>query len=193
MSFVLFTEQGTTPDTPGTSTVRGYVGSDGLFRTIDDAGAVTVYSGLKPAPDVILEDQKTSGTSAGTSASGTWYAATINTIVHDPDSLVTLASNTFTFSVDGYIEWGFTFLRPDNFRTRLLNATDFSEDAISFSEYSNQATENSNAWSRYRAFVTAGKDYRIDRKVSYGVSTYGYGFASSMGVEKYGYVHFWRT
>lgn len=193
MSIITLTEQGSAPSTPASSMTKVYVGSDGLLRSVDDAGTVTVYSGVKPAPDVILEDQKTSGTSAGTSTSGSWYAATINTIVRDPDSLVTLVSNTFTFSVDGYIEWGFTFLRPDNFRTRLLNATDSTEDAISFTEYSNQGTENSNVWSRYSAFVTAGKDYRIDRKVGYGVSTYGYGFASSMGVEKYGYVHFWRT
>ena len=90
MSIITLTEQGSAPSTPASSMTKVYVGSDGLLRSVDDAGTVTVYSRCKACPRCYLRGPKTSGTSAGTSTSGSWYAATINTIVHDPDSLVTL-------------------------------------------------------------------------------------------------------
>lgn len=40
---VLLAEQGSAPTTPAAGHARGYVGADGLWRTVDDAGTVTAY------------------------------------------------------------------------------------------------------------------------------------------------------
>jgi len=45
----------------------------------------------------ILADRKAQGTSGGTATTGAWTTRTLNTVVSDPDKLVTaLASNVFT-------------------------------------------------------------------------------------------------
>lgn len=43
MSQICLTELGATPQTPPVNKVRIYVGSDGILRSVDDAGAVTTY------------------------------------------------------------------------------------------------------------------------------------------------------
>ena len=64
-------------------------------------------AGLRGIPDVILEDQKASGTTGGTSVATSWNTRTLNTEVYDPSGLCTLTANKFTFTVDGFIEFAF--------------------------------------------------------------------------------------
>lgn len=44
MSTLILVESGTTPTTPSSGKVRFWVGTDGVLRSIDDAGSVTIYN-----------------------------------------------------------------------------------------------------------------------------------------------------
>lgn len=76
--------------------------NSGNWRCYSYARAATApFAGA--APDVIIEDQKTSGTNGGTATSGARETRTLNTLVYNAGSLASLASNDFTLPSDGEI------------------------------------------------------------------------------------------
>lgn len=96
-------------------------------------GAATggLWEMMSPAGDVaqslstaILEDQKTSGTSGGTSVSGAWTTRTLNTEASDSSGIVTLSANAFTPVAGTYnVTASAPFWATDMTRIRLRNST----------------------------------------------------------------------
>ncbi|RVB00504.1 hypothetical protein EN912_18565, partial [Mesorhizobium sp. M7A.F.Ca.CA.004.02.1.1] len=114
------------------------------------------------APDAIMEDQKASGINGGTFTSGAWRTRDLNTEVRDPYGLISLASNQFTPTVAGWVEWSAPACKIGVHQSRLFNVTDGVEVTAGTSEQ----TDNGNDFTQTRSIggapVVAGKTYRIE-------------------------------
>jgi len=176
--------------------VNGYdvgTGPNDLLQ-LDSTGALP--DGLISfVPDAVLEDRKADGTSGGAASSGSWQIRDLNTKARDPDSLITLSSNTFTPSVDGWIEWSAPAHYVEQHQTRLFNVTDGTAERYGTSE----STDFNETGVQTRSFgswlVEAGKTYRIEHRTRYSRGD-GLGRSRSWGdsdaYEVYTIVHYWR-
>lgn len=157
---------------------------------ITDFAAAAIAAG-GGAPDAVLEDQKASGTEGGDFTSGVWLPRDLNTKVRDPAGLITLAANSFTPSVNGWVEWEAPAIACARHRTRLFNVTDGVFVTNGTSAYSN---DNSNVTvSSGGGPVSAGKTYRIEHICSVTHNITGLGVASNLATETYARVKYWRT
>lgn len=109
------------------------------------------------APHFMLEDQKASGTSGQTIASASvWTTRDLNTEVLDPEGIVSISSNSFTPTVNCWVEW--QSVGRDAHMTRLYNVTDATTVSTSTTATATgvgQVTSGGGA-------VVAGKSYRIE-------------------------------
>lgn len=86
--------------------------------------------------DVIIEDQKPSGTHGGKFESGAWRTRTLNTLVYNHGSLASLSNNKFTLPAGTYcIEWDAPAYKVDSHKTRLVNADTLGTVAYGTSEF----------------------------------------------------------
>lgn len=184
MSKIVLTEQGSTPATPSTSKVRVYVGSDGLLRSVDDAGTVTAYGtggGVSNAPSAIIQHRVSSGTDGGTQGTpGSWYTYPLNYELSDPDSIVSLSSNQFTVTTDCFF-WFDGFLSLYGASTaygkiRVYNVTDSAVSTLGPSFKGVSGWDMS--YKQMCGDLESGKTYRIEYKTQYAGSL---GLSSSIG------------
>ncbi|TIP22449.1 MAG: hypothetical protein E5X67_36875, partial [Mesorhizobium sp.] len=98
-------------------------GTAGQTLRMNSGATAPEWGGGNGAPDAVLEDQKASGTSGGTGVSTTWTTRDLNTEVRDPSGLVSISSNQFTPTVDGWVEWS-TPVYAVGMLSRLWNVTD---------------------------------------------------------------------
>jgi hypothetical protein len=145
------------------------------------------------APDAVLEDQKTAGTDGGDFTSGAWRTRDLNTEAKDTHSLVSISSNQFTPTVNGWVEWSAPALKVELHKTRLFNVTDTAVAGVGSTE-KNAAGENTMTRSCGGAPVLAGKAYRVEHQSSATNAGDGFGIASGFSAtEVYTRVLFWRT
>lgn len=142
-------------------------------------------------PNVIMEDQKTSGTEGGTFTSGSWQTRTLNTEVSDTDSLVSISSNQFTPTVSGYVSCIAPAYKVGAHQIRLFNVTDTAVSAIGPQAVARDS-DNVQTTAHVGGFVIAGKAYRIEHRCATTKAVNGYGQATSWGTEVYTSVVFWR-
>lgn len=200
--------------TPTLSTIEGLslVAGDTLYSTGADtitrlakgtaaqvltmnAGATapewqTVSTSL--APTAVLEDQKAAGTDGGTFTSGAWQTRTLNTEVYDPSGVMGLASNEFTPTVNGWVEWSAVAYQAENHKTRLYNVTGAAIVGYGMSAQADNAVEVPTT-SDGGGPVAAGVTYRIEHRCSLTGATSGFGVAQGTGTEVYCRVKFWRS
>ncbi|MBX3039244.1 MAG: hypothetical protein KF789_00885 [Bdellovibrionaceae bacterium] len=101
------------------STTGGFKFPDGSIQT---SSATAGSSG--GAPDLLIRDQKASGTGAGTMTVGTWTTRTLNTVVRNVLSGASLSSNQITLPAGSYwAKWGAPCYQCGNTRSRLYNVT----------------------------------------------------------------------
>lgn len=190
-------------------TVQGY----GLYRIINnltedtapdsDADFVITYDTsagtekkVKPALlagslIAIIEDQKASNTDGGTFTSGADQTRTLNTLVFNRNSLVSLSSNQFTLPAgDWEIEWS----APagafcGSHQTILRNVTGGADLARGSSEFSSQDTARGDVISRsvgsFRHSPSAPNTYEIRHRCSNTTGTTGFGDGNGFGTEVY--------
>ena len=162
--------------------------------------ALTVTAGsgsqIETAPDIILQDQKTSGTAGGTFTSGSYQQRTLNILVRNNNSLGSLASNKITLpSGTYYAEWWASALQVNANQTRLWNATDSSLINFGSTEYSNSggayAVVKSIGCSVFT--ITSSKAIEIDHQCGSTVATNGFGIAATFGnIEVYAELRIWK-
>ncbi len=101
----------------------------GLWRCVDYTRAV-IGPNQSVAPDVIVEDQKASGTSGGSATGGPWATRALNTVVRNTGSVGSLAGNRLTLPAGTWLfEARAVFSAGPNSvaracRMRIYNATD---------------------------------------------------------------------
>lgn len=144
------------------------------------------------APHAVLEDRRASGTSGGTFTAGAWQTRTLNTKVRDPSNLISLLSNQFTPSVDGWVEWRAPANQCGGHQSRLYNVTDAVVAGQGTSEITLSASATSQNNSTGGCAVVAGKTYRIEHQCT---TTRSGGFGESLGFggEVYSRLNFWRN
>ena len=143
-------------------------------------------------PDFILEDQKAQNTDGGTFTSGAWQTRTLNTEVRDDGGIVSISSNEFTPTVNGWVYWEAPALKVDNHQSRLYNVTDTAVAGTGTSMFAANSGDGNN-FSTGWAAVTAAKAYRIEHQCATTRNTDGFGQASDFGTEVYARVLFWRV
>lgn len=151
------------------------------------------------APHAVLEDQKSAGTAAQSMTSSGWHTRNLNTEARDPSGYITISSNTFTPTQNGWVEWECPAINePGGYgvdipatKTRLYNSTDGS--VVSYGTTGMLYLSHSFI-STGGGAVTAGKAYRIDQYLS-AASPYCRGGASiaGQGTQVYLRIKYWRT
>lgn len=141
------------------------------------------------APDVIIEDQKTSGTHGGTATSGSWQTRVLNTLVRNNGSVASLSSSQFTLSAGSYyVSWNAPSNQTNANQTRLQNVTDATTAGYGSSEYSGSSLSDSTACRSFGSTVVTiagSKAFEIQHRVGTTHSTTGYGVAGGLGTEVY--------
>jgi len=141
--------------------------------------STTGISGTK----AVIRDQKASGTNGQTLTANTWVTRNLNNET-DPSGVISISSNQFTPTVNGWVEWHAP--GRDSFSTRLRNTSDGATVAKGTSiaiggGYISQSTG--------MAPVIAGKSYSIQQMTNLSLPG-GYASAPADGVEIYTQVFF---
>ncbi|RWM29400.1 pyocin knob domain-containing protein [Mesorhizobium sp.] len=163
------------------------------FRVYENGGELDARYALLGSgpPNAVLEDQKASGTAGGSATAGSWQTRDLNTEIRDPSGLISIASNAFTPTVAGWVEWSAPAWAVANHQTRLFNVTDGVVVAYGSSERAGFGSDGVTR-STGGAPVAANKAYRIEHQVISSRATTGYGFNNGFGTEVYSRVNFWR-
>jgi len=119
--------------------------------------------------DVIIEDQKSSGTDGGTFSSGAWITRDLNTLVYNHDSLASLSNNRFTLPAGTYcIDWDAPGHRVNRHKTRLYNYTSSTVVAYGTNEYATAAKDEhgtaSRSWGTAIVTITASTAFTIQHR-----------------------------
>ena len=133
--------------------------------------------------DVIIEDQKPSGTSGGRFDSGAWRTRDLNTLVYNHDSLASLSNNRFTLPAGTYcIDWDAPGHRVNRHKTRLYNYTSSTVVAYGTNEYATAAKDEhgtaSRSWGTAIVTITASTAFTIQHRSEASYSK-GFGEASN--------------
>jgi hypothetical protein len=139
-------------------------------------------------PDVIIEEQQTSGTAAGASTTGSFATRVLNTLVRNVDTMASLSSNQFTLGVGTYyVSWSSPAFAVDAFKSRLQNITDGTTTAYGTSEYSENATPKAATRSVGSIVVTiaGSKAFAIQQQNAIVKSVNGLGVSTGFGTEVY--------
>ncbi len=157
-----------------------------------NSGATAPSWGSGGAPDAVLEDQKSFGIDGGTATSGSWQTRTLNTEVRDVYGVISISSNQFTPTVDGWVEWAAPAFGVNNNQSRLYNVTDATAVAYGNAGIARTSDDDNDSVSQGGGAVTGGKTYRIEHRVAASRATDGYGQAAGFGgTEVYTRVRFW--
>jgi hypothetical protein len=180
--------------TPNNILEKGAVRFDGV-QSLTDAQKEQARSNIGGViPNAVIEDQKAYNVAGGTFTAAAWQTRDFNTEVRDPDSLISVSSNAFTVTVDGWVEWSCPAFMTDRHTTRLYNVTDSAVVVYGTTEYARNSYTVQN-----RSFgggaVVAGKTYRIEHYAAVTRSTQGFGVESdNSGVASvYSRLKFWRA
>ena len=183
----LNTAQTTAAWETGTSTVEGKVSPEKVAAAIAEQQAS--QSGV---PDAEIWDEKTSGTVGDSLTGDTWTTRTVNT-KRDPNTLVTLSSNTMEFTKAGFIRCFVPVGNPGtdstrNFRAGVYNVT----DSVMVNEgMSMNASRGEAGFSIVTAVVETGKQYSVQTIATSGSNG---GEATSLGTaEIYSMVEYYSN
>jgi hypothetical protein len=138
-----------------------------------------------------LYDEKSSGTSGGSSSTG-WNTRHLNT-KSDPDSFVTLNTSTFKFTLGAgtyLIHWSAPAFQSNSHQSGLYDDTAGSHLSSGTSLYSSSSNAVSNASFGYCDHtITSNNTYYIRHHFQTAITTNGLGVANASGVaEIYTYV-----
>lgn len=169
--------------------VLGVVSNGGLSVTNGDGGAGAPTFDVNRAWDVILEDQKASGTAGGTSVATASTTSVLNNKVRDPNGLCTLASNQFTLAAGVYSITAFKELTGSSSgRISLFNVTASAELVGGLNIYSNNVTVPSSGHMVLNGVFTVAASQALEIRyyADAARATDGLGAAVSSGaVERY--------
>lgn len=160
--------------------------------------AITTTAGsanqVATAPDIILQDQKTSGTAGGTFTSGAWRQRTLNTVVRNVIAGASLASNQITLPAGTYFaRWSAPAYGVVLSQSRLFNATDST--VIGYGQSMGASGASMTLLSNGEAVftLTSGKAIEIDHQCGTTGTTTGFGQPVSFGnIEVYSDLMIWK-
>lgn len=187
-----------TPDTGS----GGAIGGVPAPAAGDAAGGKVLGAGgsfvpKSAAPDVILEDQKSTGTSGGTFTSGADRTRDLNTEVRDSNSYCTLSSNQFTLVAGTwYIEADAPAYGTDGHQLILRDVTggaDLKRGTSERARYDGGAVPAQTRSFLSHVFTNGSSNaYEIRHRCGTTSSSVGFGQALNAGAELYTRVRLWK-
>jgi len=174
------------------------IGKSTAATALDVSGTVTATAfsgpGLGP-PDVIIEDQKTAGTTAGGFTSGS-QRRDLNTLVRNINTLVSLSSNQFTILTAGtfFLRWSAPAWRVDQHMAFLKNDSD-SINYAGGGEYSPSAVDSAQSRSFGETILTiaGARTFSLFHTGTTTRAANGFGLATGNGLtEVYSRVEIWK-
>lgn len=165
----------------GTQEIMLQDGAD--LKKLSLANLALFIAGL---PVVLVRDEKSDGTSAGTFTNGAWRQRDLNTEVIDTHNLASVGSNQVTLAAGTWL----AIVRAPAFtvsdhRARLYNATDTAVVQLGSNTRSVQSASDS--WILTSFTIAESKTFQVDHYCSSTVATTGFGRndALTLGVEVY--------
>ena len=145
------------------------------------------------AADVIVEDQRASGTNAGASTSGSYETRTLNTLVRNNGSIASLASNQVTIpSGTYYAVWSAPSTNSTQHQSKLRNVTD-STDSFGTTQFAGSGAQTDSPGSVVLT-IAASKAFAVQARVFTSSSPAGQGSAASFGnIEVYARLQLWKV
>ena len=152
----------------GVVTATSFVG-DGAGLTNVSAGLFTSYA--------VIEDQKGAGANGGTFTSGAWRTRDLNTEIFDPDNIVSISSNQFTFQAGNYfIEASAPAYHVDRHQAALYDITADNFHTVGTNEYAKgDAGTGSRSIVIARVSISSANVYEIRHRCQTTFATYGFG------------------
>ncbi len=148
------------------------------------------------APDVIVQDQKTTGTNGGSASATTTQTRTLNTKVRDPYSYCSLATNQITLlSGTWYLEASAPASAVDRHRASLYNVTDSAIVLLGQNSYAGNAGVGETLSVVSGVFTVAtGKALELRHYTQAAQANIGLGVAVSDGnTEIYSAIKLWKV
>jgi hypothetical protein len=156
----------------------------------------STWSAISIAPDIIIEDQKSSGTNGGSGTGGVWNTRTLNTVVRNNVSGASLASNQITLPAGTYYcAWSAPGVVVSNHKTRLRNATTSTDIAYGTSERTDSVNNVGNrsfgsAYITFSATALVAVDHYITQSSGVGL---GQSVAIAGIIETYARIEIWKV
>lgn len=169
---------GSPEEVPCTATGRS------LMAAASATAAAAILAGLTTGSLIaIIEDQKPSGTNGGTFTSGT-QTRTLNTLVYNRDTIVTLSSNQFTLPAGAWdINWEAQAVNVNAHQSLLHNVTDASVVNIGMTMIA--STETSVSSGAARVSIASSKAFELRHRCQTTQANTGFGQPGSLGTEVY--------
>ena len=174
----------------------------GLYLLVDDgsqlrlvlsaSGAGASGSG---APDIIIEDRKTSGTPGGTFTAGSWLVRDLTTAVVNNVAAASFAGNRITLPAGEYFaRWSCPASACGAHRSTLYNETDAAVIAYGTSEREVPGTGDTSRSEGSAIFsIGASKTFLLQHQCGTTAATNGFGQPSSLAVEIYSRLEIWKV
>lgn len=133
---------------------------------------------------ILLQEQQTSGTDAGTFTSGAWQTRPINTEVFDTGGHCSLAANQFTLVAGTYRVYASATARGvDAHKIRLQNITDATTEVLGESAYVSAAdASDTDSYLIGRFTIASSKVYELQHRCQTTKTVNGFGASSGFGV-----------
>lgn len=173
------------PAFTGTPTVPTAPAGDSSGRAANTAFVSAAVSDASSF--AILQDRRAAGVNGGGANAGAWYTRILNAEVSDLSGFVSLAGNAFTVTADCLCEFWSVFHRVGVGKCRIWNITDAVEAGIG-SPAAASSGAGVSALSSGVCVLSAGKQYRLEYRVSDTQPTNGQGLALDIGTEIYAQV-----
>jgi hypothetical protein len=181
----------------GTLATLSTLGISSFAKTLlDDADAATARATMGVGHLIaLIEDQKSTGTNAGTFTSGDYRIRDLNTFVYNLADIVTLNSNRFTLPAGTWrISWSAPAYIVNTHQTILYNYSDSNVVSRGSSAHS-----SSSYYAETRSVgatvvtIAAPKIFEIMHICTTTAATTGFGVACGFGTEMYTQVEIWSV
>ena len=149
--------------------------ADGTIATTATAGKFASYA--------VIADQKAANTAGGSTSTGSFNTRDLNTILTDPDSIVSVSSNQFTLQAGTYlIHASAPSYQGTRHQILIYNVTDSTVMAVGTSAYVD-SSENvqTRSFAQNKTTISSAKVFEVRHRVGNAVSTYGFGVDSNYG------------
>ena len=159
--------------------------ADGIIARTSDVAFVSY---------AIIADQKSSGTTGGTFTSGSFQQRDLNTVLYDPDSIVSLSSNDFTLQAGSYfVRASAPAFGVNNNMCLLRNHTDSTNIQTGSTEFtSDQGYGGSRSIVSARFTLSGAKALRITHKCQTTKSSNGFGPQTGFTTETFTIVEIFK-
>lgn len=130
----------------------------------------------------IIEDRKSDNVDGGTFTSGAWQTRTLNTLVYNLDTIVSLSANVFTLPAGTYfIKWSAPGFTVDSHQSALF-LNDNTPVAYGTSELAANGQVTTHSFGSTVVTIGTSTDYKVVHRCQSTRATDGFGIGSAFGV-----------